>query len=239
MLAELLTTSINVQNLGARDHAALALGQEKIHAEVHKRDRHICRVCGSRVFEALEIDHIAGHRQSKAADLASICQFCHNLKHLSWAGARKRIVPIFAPDLTQSDLHRLAWMLLAWRDAPEMPVRVAKIIDMIERRRGRFEDVAKCSSAEALCEAALTIADADQIGRKAAKPVLQAVDHFARFWPAELTPEYETLDPASRLSRWNLGGFEVIADVVAEKIRNDLKPDPEKIMGLMNQIKET
>ena len=66
--------------------------------------------------------------------------------------------------------------------------------------------------------------------------VLAGMDQYTRFWPAELMPGFEALDPASRLSRWNIGGFELIADVVAQKIRTDLKPDPQKIRALMSKI---
>lgn len=236
MLAQIISTSVNSINLGARDHAALGAGSEALYAEVHKRDRHTCRGCGFRIFEGLEIDHLAGHKPAKAKDLGSICQFCHNLKHPIWSAARKKIVPIFAPDLSQSDLNRLAWTILAWRDVPDAPFAADKLLNLIDRRRGRFEDVMHCSSAESLFEAALTISDRSQLGRKVARGVLEGIDGFTRYWPSELTPEFEDLTPASRLSRWNAGGFTVIADVVAERILADLKPEPEKIQALMSKL---
>lgn len=239
MLAELITTSLKSLNLSVRDHAALAAGQEKIVAEVFKRDGSTCHVCGSRCHDALEIDHIKGHKRQAAGGLKAICQFCHNLKHPLWAGARKKIVPIMAPEFTQADLNRLAWVLLSWRKVENATINVATVIDMIEQRRAKFEDFMGCLSAEALFEAAFTIAEKDTLGVKKARETLTLLDQSIRYWPAELTPEYETLDPGSRLSRWDLGGFVVIADEVAENLLKDIKPNPEKIKTLMEKIRET
>lgn len=236
MLAELISTSIQSLNLGARDHAALASGREEAYAAVMARDNHSCHVCGSRCFEALEVDHVGGHVAK--GEMRAICQLCHNLRHPLWSGARKRIVPIFCPDIAQADLNRLAWVLIAWRDAPETPLPVSRIVDMVERRRGRFEEMMGCSTAEALFEAAMTVAEPEQLGMKRARAVLSRMDQFVRFWPAELTPEHESLDPASRISRWEVGGFRTVTERVAENIRGDIKPDIEKIRSLMSSLKE-
>lgn len=238
MLSDLISTSIKSLNLSVRDHAALAAGQEKIVAEVFKRERNTCHVCGSRCHNALEIDHVKGHKQQPASGLKAICQFCHNLKHPLWAGARKKIVPIMAAEISQVDLNRLAWVLLTWRSVDAAPINVAATIELIEQRRAKFEDYMGCLSAESLFEAAFTIAERENLGMKSAKDVLTLLDQSIRYWPAELTPEYETLDPGSRLSRWDLGGFVVIADEVAESLMADIKPDPEKIKTLMEKIRE-
>jgi len=256
MLAELTSTPITSLNLGARDHAALAAGNEELHAEVFARDGHACHVCGSRCRDALEIDHQAGHRPTAASGLKAICQFCHNLRHPLWAASRHRIIPIYAPDISQAALHRLAWVALCWRDAPEAPLDMTGLHGMIEDRRvqlckrlgfrgadgfaddkrTRLVELMTLGSAEALFEAALTVADDVRIGPERAVRTLTAVDQYLRFWPTELMPGIEDLDPAARLSRWDLGGFKVIADEVAGAVREDLSPDPAKIRSLMSLV---
>ncbi|MBW3243572.1 hypothetical protein KUV57_12940 [Epibacterium sp. DP7N7-1] len=228
MLSDMLKSSIVTMNLRVVDHAALLVPQASECAEVHSRDQDRCHVCGFRVPGMMEIDHLAGHRKSTSKEMACICQFCHNLKHPLWAGARKRIVPIYAPDMTQEDLHRLAWVVLAWRDAPDTaPVDVAGVLTDIENRRDRLTDMISCKDAESLFEASLGLPDL--VGEKDAAATLLRVDQFLRFWPAELTHGYEMLPKGSRLSSWGVGGFRVMAEEAAAAIRKDAAPNFDKI----------
>ena len=236
MLAHMLSSPVNRLKLGSRDHAALLAGEQDVCAAVFARDGHACHVCGSRCHGAMQIDHLGGHKKSEASKLATICAFCHDLTHPLWSGARKRIVPILAPDISQVDLTRLAWVLLAWRGSEDAPIDTDAVVEMVEERRAAFRAKFHCGSSEALFEAAIGVASASQLGRPGALQVLERIDQSLRFWPAELTPEYEDLDPASRLSVWRMGGFRVIADEVAELIRKDQKPDFDRIMDAMKVV---
>ncbi|WP_027234546.1 HNH endonuclease [Leisingera caerulea] len=235
MLSDMLKSSLVTMNLRVVDHAALLVPQAQECGEVMKRDQERCHICGVRVPGMMEIDHLKGHRESPASDMACICQFCHNLKHPLWAGARKRIIPIFAPDMSQEDLHRLAWVALAWRNAPDdAPVDVSAVISDIEARRQRLRELLGCKDAESLFEAALGMPAL--IGEKEAGETLLRIDQSLRFWPAELSEGYEGLKKGSRLSTWSIGGFQVIADEAAQAIRQDCAPDFEKIRAAAEAV---
>ena len=225
MLSDMLKSSIVTMNLRVIDHAALLVPQAAECSEVQARDQDRCHVCGFRVPGMMEIDHLSGHRKSASKDMACIC---HNLKHPLWSGARKRIVPIYAPDMTQEDLHRLAWVILAWREAPEAaPVDVTAVLSDIENRRDQIADLIGCKDAESLFEASLGLPEL--VGEKEASATLLRVDQYLRFWPSELTHSYETLPRGARLSTWGIGGFRVMADEAAAVIRKDTSPDFDKI----------
>lgn len=224
-LAELLKASIPILNLGSRSHLALAAGQEQIFGEVFERDNHTCRECGIRIPGMMEIDHLDGHRRSPAASLATICQFCHNLKHPIWASARKRLIPIHAPDLSQQDIHRLAWTLVAYRNQPDAMIDAAQISDDARQRHDRLARAFRCQveqsdddigqpesflSAEALCEAIFSFHD--HVGEARALAVLERLDGIVRFWPSDLSWEREDVPTAGLLSHFDLGGFSLISE---------------------------
>lgn len=229
MLSDMLKSSIVTMNLRLVDHAALLAPQVDTCRAVQAREKERCHVCGFRVPGFMEIDHLNGHRMSKAKDLSCICQFCHNLKHPLWAGARKRIIPIYAPDMSQEDLHRLAWVMLAWRDLADddTPVEISGVISDIEDRRDRMTKLLGCRDAESLFEAVLGLPDL--VGKKEAAATAMRVDQYLRFWPAELTADYEQMPKSARLSTWDIGGFKVVADQAAQAIREDAKPNFDKI----------
>lgn len=232
MLKDLHRRSLVDQNLGIRRHGALLAGQGKLIRKVFKRDGETCHVCGSRVPGHMEIDHIKGHRAGASADqLRTICQFCHNLKHPLWAAGRVRMVPILAPDIPQADLHRLAWVVLAWRGLEDGPIDEVAILGDIEARRSAFLGRYGCDSADSLFEAASGLPDHPSFrGRKArAIKTLARMDADLRFWPTELLAGREGFDPGSRLSTWGVGGFQVIADSAAAAIRDDQNPDFDKL----------
>lgn len=231
MLAEMLERSLTEMTLNSRGHGRLLAGQGKLVAEVFARDKECCHLCGFSIPGHMEIDHLAGHRPSKASQLKTICQFCHNLRHPLWAGARKRIIPISAPELSQADLHRLAWTLLAWRDVEEGPIDAGAITGLIDARREAFRSRFGTDRAEVLFE---SVWMACEVGsRKANDAMLARIDMSLRFWPAELLPEAAEFDPASRLSRWMLNGFVPIADEAAAAIRDSQTVSHERIRSAM------
>lgn len=236
MLADMLGRSLTEMLLGSRGHGRLLAGQADTVAAVFKRDRECCHLCGFSVPGHMEIDHLAGHRKATAEELKTICQFCHNLRHPLWAGARKRIIPIHAPDLSQADLHRLAWTLLAWRDVVEGPIEAGAITGLIDARREAFRQRVGTDRAEVLFEAVWMARETGS--RKANDAMLSGIDQSLRFWPVELLPEAVDLDPASRLSRWTLNGYGLIAEEAAEAIRASQTASHERIRASMRMALE-
>lgn len=221
MLATLVRSDLRLLNFGARDHAALLGHDAALCTRVIAASDGCCHVCGTHVPVALEMDHTRGHARGKAHEdgLRAICQFCHNLKHPLWAAARGRIVPVWAPDISQIDLTRMAWAMIAWREIHPTDFEVLRR-DLLARAV-RFSEAFACQSAEALFEAAFATRDA--LGEVRADPLLQQVDQVLRFVPAEVLLEAdmipdETLDQSMRLSTLSLGGFRRIPRSVARSI---------------------
>lgn len=205
MLSTLASAPVSLLSLGIRQHGMLLSGQAKeVQACLEAADW-TCHICGVRVPEMMEIDHTAGHARSAVKGFKAICQFCHNLKHPLWAGARGRIVPIIAPDIGQIDLHRLAWTLLAQRGARTPAVDVSGAFEDLEYRRKQFVETYGGERVDALFEAILDLPRV--MDPKRAEKVVMAVDEQVRFWPAELFKTVDGLSPASGLSTWRDGGF--------------------------------
>ncbi|WP_411840087.1 hypothetical protein [Paracoccus sp. ME4] len=234
MLGEMLNSSLVTMNLRIVDHAAILAPQAELCARVMTRDREICHVCGFSVPGYMELDHLKGHRKAAESELACICPFCHALKHPLWAGARKRIVPIYAPDLSQEDLNRMAWVALAWRgqnrpDKDPVAPGIETIVSDMKARQNQLTKLIGCTSAEALFEAVLGLQDL--IDRKEAIAAAMRLDQFIRFWPSELTKEHAELDRGSRLSTWDIGGYRVVAEGAATAIRGRYNPDTDKLQA--------
>ena len=229
MLAEMMNRSIVTMNLRLVDHAALLTPQAKAVGEVFNRDKECCHVCGSKIPGMMEIDHLKGHRQCGKEDMATICQFCHNLEHPIWAAARKKFFPIYAPELSQIDVNRLAWTVLAWRESlrEDLPFDLAGLYASVGNRRTEIVRLLSCQSAASLFESAFILRD--KVGSKAASKALLQLDQFVRFWPSEVIQDPSGLPPSARLSTWSFGGFKPFPRMAAEAIRGSVSPDFDKI----------
>lgn len=225
MLASLPDASIRRLTLGVRAHATLLNQDAALCRKVFERDRHTCHVCGTRIVDGMEIDHAAGHVRCTARDLRTICQFCHDLKHPLWSAMHHRIVPVYAPDIPQIALTRLSWSLIEWREQEAMKDHCEAVRQSLVARAESFSRIMKCKSAEALFEAALSLCDAAD--RKVVMEGLKRADLFTRFVPAEalIAPQSigdTTIDQASRLSTWTIGGFKKITRTVSKSLRADM-----------------
>jgi hypothetical protein len=237
MLSDMIKSSMVTLNLRAIDHGSLLTREAKKCQEVFNREKDRCHVCGFRIPGYMEIDHLKGHRPCPASDMSCICQFCHNIKHPIWSAARKRIVPVYAPEFTQEDLHRLAWTVLAWRDGEgDLPVSIADIPALMASRHEKIKDILGCMDAESLFEAALGLPRL--LGDNVAAETLMKIDQFLRFWPSELMPDHESLPKGARLSNWTIGGFRVVADDVAAAIRQTYATDFEKVHDAALKVME-
>jgi hypothetical protein len=236
MLASITATPINLLSLGSRVHGILLAGEDKICGEVFSRDGGICRVCGISAPGCMEIDHIKTHARCGAEGLATICTFCHDLRHPLWSASRGRIIPVFAPELSQVDVTRLAWTVLGYRG--DASVDISGLVSGIKSRARRMEDLVGCAGAEPLFEAAFTAMQ--MMGPEKGREVMLKVDQSLRFWPTEVFTEKpdENLPPAARMSSWRLGGFRVFAEDAAKAFRGAQPIDPERLMKAAAAIQE-
>lgn len=238
MLLDLIKGSIKVMNLGARDHAALLVPIADICKQVFERDAHTCHVCGVHVPDMMEIDHLKGHKICAKNDLKCICPFCHNLKHPLWAGARKRIIPIYAPDMSQQDLHRLSWSLVGYGKQEACKIDIAGILHDVKARHEILEKNLGCTDAASLFEAAFSASTTlTQTDTKARDVSFMKIDQFLRFWPAELHWE-QGVSNASRLSTWSIGGFQSLQNMAPLKVQAAQKIDPDRLITAGKAILE-
>ena len=75
-----------------------------------------CHVCGVHLPHLMEIDHFDDHRLERHGRIATICQFCHDLKHPIWAASSGRLVPVeMTSEIDQRTLTRLSWIMISRR----------------------------------------------------------------------------------------------------------------------------
>lgn len=239
MLEQIARSRLKTLTLGVRDHAAL-LGQESETCEkIFRAADHTCHVCGVQTFTGLEIDHGSRHvplKNKSISGLKPICQFCHNLKHPLWAASRGRLVAIYAPDISQVDLQRLSWAMIAWREA--YPDHFETLQSDLLSRRDRFSEMMECESVEALFEASLAVIDT--LGPESGMASLRSVDQVLRFIPFEVTIDIDSIgdlriDQASRLSTWTIGGFRKFTRSAARSMLSSL--DTEDLDRLEGNLK--
>lgn len=79
-----------------------------------RRARWRCEACGLTAPEEMEIGHRDGdHHNQRRSNLRCLCAFCHLVDHPVAALRRGRATLLYAPDLEQADVSRIAWSL-AW-----------------------------------------------------------------------------------------------------------------------------
>ncbi|MDE0113516.1 MAG: HNH endonuclease [Albidovulum sp.] len=219
MFSEIAAESPCLLALGARKHAMLATAASESVCRCLARDDWTCHICGVRLPEFMEVDHVNGHDASNLENLRTICQFCHNLRHPVWSALRGRLRLIWAPGLEQAKIHRLAWLVFmasgfngdehACAMAEQASLRIAGCID---RRESAAVQVLGGSHVEAFFEAlfaAKSMLDDDRFARLA-----RTLDAHLRFWP--VAADRVTRDgsrPSASVSCWREGGF---ADVSEE-----------------------
>jgi hypothetical protein len=238
VLSSTLKIPANVLSLNARNHGRILATQRKQVDACFEKSKWTCHLCGIRIPEMMEIDHLDGHKHGPSVKLATICQFCHNLKHPLWSASRGRLVPMIAPQLSQVDIHRLAWSIVLLRDAGRNFADIDPILEGIEQRTIAFEKKFGTRLVTPFLESAINLPK--MIGDMAA-PVLMQIDQSVRFWPADLTTNANDLPPAARISAWDLIGFRKASRTTANLLIADnkfdadvLREDAEKAMAQMS-----
>lgn len=225
MLKSILSTPLEKLQIGAREHALLAVKMPDSIDACFERDDWTCHVCGIRLPLYMEVDHINGHQPCSAEDLRTICQFCHNIQHAIWAANRKRLKVIWAPSSKQSILTILAWQLLL--SAPtnnieivdEDLVSIAKAIAESARRRELIlSDIIGASHAGGLLEALLSIKRLKS--QNEFQEIVDRLDKYVRFWPSA---SYRIIDihpeEHADFGHWREDGFHSLSDSLIEEFR--------------------
>lgn len=223
--------------LGARAHS-LILGKAMAPAlERLELDDWTCRVCGTRIPDCMEVDHLDVHAARGSKGLSAICQFCHNLRHPLWAAARGRFRLFWGPDMAQRDVHRAAWQVffasgrVGGSDAdPELRSAAALVVEDIDRRESALECIAGSADACGFLEALLTARDL--LSDSAFRRIAAALDGIVRFWPSatDRAANREIAAPAS-LSCWREGRFEDLAADAASR-HWETEQSSERLRGL-------
>ena len=209
MFSNLIQMHLTTLTLGAQAHNKLnATMIDEIVVAMQAHDW-TCNVCGVRLPEMMEVDHLKGHNPSAKEALAPICQFCHDRKHMLWAASRKRLSLIHAPDLTYEEISQISWALIANQGREGFDIDEKKLRrDLAGRQEDAFDAVGH-HNLEAIFEAAYALLDAK--GEEAALDRLQAMDSHIKIAPAALFMETPVI------GGWSSGGFRSIDEDWAEK----------------------
>lgn len=198
MFKRVITDSIRLQSLGARDHALInSAMMREIRTALDAADW-ACHVCGVALRGFMEIDHLKGHSPSKTSGLAPICQFCHDLRHPMWAASRSRIFPIVAPETAQTDVSRFSWTLLSEGSREDGVLDTDEIMSAMEAREEAAWDMLGGTNLESVMEALLTVRD--RRGADRATAMVEDLDRVIRFVPGAV----RDMGP---LYKWTREGF--------------------------------
>lgn len=213
MLTTILDEPWETLLFGARQHAMLAAQMSNAINHCFDRDDWTCHVCGIRLPDYMEVDHLRGHHVCPVDDIQTICQFCHNLRHLAWATNRGRLRMIWAPKSSQIPLNILAWQVLLAspnREGEvideELAAAATGVSDIVKRRERILADIIGATPGKALFQVLLSLDH--KLGKQAALKVARRLDGYLRFWPIAADRMLETsLTPAADFSHWRDGDF--------------------------------
>ncbi|MCY3878036.1 MAG: HNH endonuclease [Rhodobacteraceae bacterium] len=200
MLLRILETPAEELVFGARFHAMLAGGSPAAIAACLRRDDWTCHICGIRLRNYMEVDHI--HRHEAGASLRTICQFCHDLRHALWAANRGRLCVFWAPALAQIQLTRLAWHVLLASAEEELAPIADDIAADVRRRERVLADIVGTSDPAGILEAMITLKRLG--GETEFQQAVSLLGGVLRFWP---TAANRISGKAAGLKHWRDGGF--------------------------------
>ena len=209
MLAAMMQEPIERLTIGARTHAMLAWHCGEAFARRLEADDWTCHRCGFRLPDFMEIDHPDRHDTDVTDGLRTICQFCHNLRHPIWAALRGRLRLIWAPAMPQSELNRMAWLVMMSSEDhrgqvadDELQEASAAIIEAVGRRESMMSSIVGSANPGGLIDAIFTVRSLAE--RERYLRALHRVDEVARFWPIAACRSTTDLErPSMSLSRWD------------------------------------
>ena len=213
MLLELVGCPQEILAMGAREHAILATESGEAVSKRFAEDDWTCHVCRTRIQGYMEIDHVGSHEPCGTEGIRTICQFCHNLRHLVWAALRGRMRLIWAPGLDQSFLTRIAWQVLFTSESEsediksiELAESAQTVADDVTRRERVLGHILGSSHPEGFLEALFSARSL--MNNEAFEASASRLDSFVRFWPtAAGRISGESIPAASAFGCWKEGRF--------------------------------
>lgn len=199
MLTSLLDTQLNLMTLGAQAHNALNSAMIDEIAIMMKSSKWTCHKCQTQLPGMMEVDHLKGHKVSSKDAIAPICQVCHDREHLLWAGSRKRITLIHAPDLTYPEISQLTWSIISNQGMDGFDIDRTRVTRTLKSRQEDAFDALGHNNLEAIFEGILTMVDIQ--GEESVRKLLSEIDSHIKIAPSIL------LDEEAEIQIWSSGGF--------------------------------
>lgn len=236
-----LEKPITVLKMGQRQHEVILAAHGKQLLSIMQKYDWTCHKCGIKIPEFMEIDHVAGHGNPDPQHLRPICTFCHAQDHIVWAAARKKVIPIMGPDLTNEQISRLAWAMMTLKSSNEDEARQAlgNIRKALSKRHHDFISLYGADDADSLIES-IYLFLAPKAGEEAQndkkRHVVNRLLSDLRFFPhAVMADEIE--EKSEGITRWGLGGFSVPPKTAEEIVRMPV-PVPELIAAVVSTMVE-
>lgn len=215
--------------MGARRHAVLAAQMADAVDACCERDDWTCHICGIRLRHFMEVDHLAGHQPCGVDDIRTICQFCHQLRHLVWAAQRGRLRLIWAPKSSQILLNIMAWQVLLASPTTtgqlideELTEAAKSVVKAAHRRERILADIIGGTHPVGFIEALRSLKRLK--GEKAYIKTVKRLDQYVRFWPVATDRVLNiSLPRTADLSHWREGDFHAIpSELLADHQRPPL-----------------
>lgn len=225
-----LERPLTVLKMGLRQHEAVLAPVGKLILPMMKKYDWTCHRCGVRVPGYMQVDHIKGHGNPDPDSLRPICPFCHDQDHIIWAAARKRVIPVIAPDLTNEQISRITWALFSLRSRLEEEDVAEAVNNMVSAFRKRHNDFVErygSEDADSAIEAVFRFLELqEREGEREERMKRDIVTRFnsdVRFVPRGLI-EDDQEDPSMTVSFWGIGGFHAPRRTPTEAIGIDVEP---------------
>lgn len=241
-----LERPITILKMGMRQHEAILAPVTAAIPEMMKKYNWTCHKCGIRIVNYMQVDHVAGHGDSSVKNMRPICSFCHDQDHILWSAARKRVFPILAPEMSNEQISRIAWAVVALQNAPEHEETVSAIENITAAFRQRHHDFSQkygSSDADSVIEAVFRflVHEEGETDKEALRKrtIANGFVSETRFVPQVLSGSKIT-DPSESVSIWGLGGFQDPDRTPASAVGLPLSPDTilSAVSSLMIEEKE-
>ena len=209
----IINRSLVVMKMGMRQHEAILSPIMSTVNQALKDGNWTCHKCGVRIPGYMQIDHIKGHGVQTRESLRPICVFCHDQDHIIWAAARKRVVPILGPELTNEQISRLAWSVISLnkdKEDEDASMAVDNLTGAVRQRHHDFQKRYGSQDADSAIEAIfrfLNVEDEETPAMTERKRrIVEKMEAEMRFVPKLLTGAVIE-DPSETVSVWRIGGF--------------------------------
>lgn len=235
-----LERPLTVLKMGLRQHEAILAPVGKLILPMMRKHDWTCHRCGVRIPEYMQVDHTKGHGNPDPEALRPICAFCHDQDHIIWAAARKRVIPILAPDVTNEQISRITWAVAALRSRPDDQDAAEAIENIIAAFRKRHHDFIErygSEDADSAIEAVFRFLapqekETDREGAMK-RAIVKRFSSEVRFVPRALMEE-DAEDASMTVSVWGIGGFRKPARTPTEAV--ELKVEPADVISAVSAL---